>query len=327
MAKKKDKPIDLNHLINYCGYLPVEDMTSLSSTKDLKGVLIPTPNIIEHIKNLIETTKGFDKDVILRNIFKDYLDKKITEGDFIHLINLLEYSLTANYKCLTDEEKAELTIDDIYQLIMDDYPIDYDFNEARSFKDFINPFVDRYLFNKYVINLEDAMPQLNLKQEEIKEEKLVIDPLNIQPVIIEKFRASKKLDLSSSKKNMQFGTQLHFYLETIDFLNPDYTNVDSIAKKVIQKFLNNPLLANIKNGKIYKEYEFFDEETNTSGIIDLMIVYDNYIDIIDYKTKNIEDDSYIKQLNIYATYIKRVFNKDVNTYLYSLLDNTTKKCN
>ena len=319
--------IDLNHLINYCGYLPVEDMTGLSSTKDLKGVLIPTPNIIKHIKNLIETTKGFDKDVILRNIFKDYLDKKITEADFIHLINLLEYSLTANYKCLTDEEKAELTIDDIYQLIMDDYPIDYDFNEARSFKDFINPFVDRYLFNKYVINLEDAMPQLNLKQEEIKEEKLVIDPLNIQPVIIEKFRASKKLDLSSSKKNMQFGTQLHFYLETIDFLNPDYTNVDSIAKKVIQKFLNDPLLANIKNGTIYKEYEFFDEETNTSGIIDLMIVYDNYIDIIDYKTKNIEDDSYIKQLNIYATYIKRVFNKEVNTYLYSLLDNTTKKCN
>lgn len=319
--------IDLNHLINYCGYLPVEDMAGLSSTKDLKGVLIPTPNIIEHIKNLIETTKGFDKDVILRNIFKDYLDTKITEADFIHLINLLEYSLTANYKCLTDEEKAELTIDDIYQLIMDDYPIDYDFNEARSFKDFINPFVDRYLFNKYVINLEDAMPQLNLKQEKTKAEKLVIDPLNIQPVIIEKFRASKKLDLSSSKKNMQFGTQLHFYLETIDFLNPDYTNVDSIAKKVIQKFLNDPLLANIKNGTIYKEYEFFDEETNTSGIIDLMIVYDNYIDIIDYKTKNIEDDSYIKQLNIYATYIKRVFNKDVNTYLYSLLDNTTKKCN
>lgn len=319
--------IDLNHLINYCGYLPVEDMTSLSSTKDLKGVLIPTSNIIEHIKNLIETAKGFDKDVILRNIFKDYLDKKITEADFIHLINLLEYSLTANYKCLTDEEKAELTIDDIYQLIMDDNPIDYDFNEARSFKDFINPFVDRYLFNKYVINLEDAMPQLNLKQEKIKAEKLVIDPLNIQPVIIEKFRASKKLDLSSSKKNMQFGTQLHFYLETIDFLNPDYTNVDSIAKKVIQKFLNDPLLANIKNGTIYKEYEFFDEETNTSGIIDLMIVYDNYIDIIDYKTKNIEDDSYIKQLNIYATYVKRVFNKDVNTYLYSLLDNTTKKCN
>ena len=123
-------------------------MTSLSSTKDLKGVLIPTPNIIEHIKNLIETTKGFDKDVILRNIFKDYLDTKITEADFIHLINLLEYSLTANYKCLTDEEKAELTIDDIYQLIMDDYPIDYDFNEARSFKDFIN-----YLYIRMILRL------------------------------------------------------------------------------------------------------------------------------------------------------------------------------
>ena len=210
---------------------------------------------------------------------------------------------------------------------MDGEVINYDFNQARSFKDFISPFVDKYLFNKYIIDLADDIPHLNIKQKELKEEKLIVEQLNLSPTIIEKFRASKKLDLNSSKKNMQFGTNLHFYLETIDFLNPDYTDIDSFAKQIIERFLSDPLLSNIKNGTIYKEYEFFDETTNTSGIIDLMIVYDNYIDIIDYKTKNIEDESYIKQLGIYAAYIKRMFNKEVNTYLYSLLENTTKKCN
>lgn len=319
--------IDLNYLIHYCGYQKVANMTELSSTKDLKGVLISTPNIINHISHFMSDIKGFDKEVILKAIFKDYLDKNITEDIFIHLINILNYSTTANFKALTEEEKAKLTIDDIYQLIMDDEVINYDFNQARSFKDFISPFVDKYLFNKYIIDLDDDIPHLNIKQEELKEEKLIVEQLNLNPTIIEKFRASKKLDLNSSKKNMQFGTNLHFYLETIDFLNPDYTDIDSFAKQIIERFLSDPLLSNIKNGTIYKEYEFFDETTNTSGIIDLMIVYDNYIDIIDYKTKNIEDESYIKQLGIYAAYIKRMFNKEVNTYLYSLLENTTKKCN
>ena len=52
-----------------------------------------------------------------------------------------------------------------------------------------------------------------------------------------------------------------------------------------------------------------------------MLEYDDHIDIIDYKLKYIEDDNYLKQLKGYQTYIKNKTLKDVNIYLYSVLDN------
>ena len=51
-----------------------------------------------------------------------------------------------------------------------------------------------------------------------------------------------------------------------------------------------------------------------------MIEYKGHIDIIDYKLKNTEDNAYKLQLNGYKEYIKNLTSKEVNTYLYSILD-------
>ena len=56
-----------------------------------------------------------------------------------------------------------------------------------------------------------------------------------------------------------------------------------------------------------------------------MLEYDNNIKIIDYKLKNINDNAYLKQLNVYKNYIENTFNKDTSIYLYSILDNTLEK--
>ena len=56
-----------------------------------------------------------------------------------------------------------------------------------------------------------------------------------------------------------------------------------------------------------------------------MLEYSDYIDIIDYKLKNISDEEYIKQLNGYKNYIEKISNKKVNIYLYSILDSVYKK--
>ena len=58
-----------------------------------------------------------------------------------------------------------------------------------------------------------------------------------------------------------------------------------------------------------------------------MLVYHDHIDIIDYKTKNIDDDAYIEQLNVYRNFIKSVSDLQVNMYLYSIIDSTYKKIN
>ena len=103
--------------------------------------------------------------------------------------------------------------------------------------------------------------------------------------------------------------------------------------KKIQADKNNKyvvkLLAKIDNDfiNVYKEYEFMYEEDTIdyTGVIDLMLEYDSYIDIIDYKLKKIDDHEYLKQLNGYKDYINKKTNKQVNLYLYSIIDGTYKK--
>ena len=111
------------------------------------------------------------------------------------------------------------------------------------------------------------------------------------------------------------GIRLHKLLELTDFKNID-SNLSNEDKEIIDNFISNIDLDYIN---IYKEYEFIDN--NSHGIIDLMLEYDDYIKIIDYKLKNITDTAYIKQLNGYKEYIEKLFNKKVFIYLYSINDN------
>ena len=118
---------------------------------------------------------------------------------------------------------------------------------------------------------------------------------------------------------MQFGTKLHEYMELVDFTTKDLSFIeDERIKAFISKFINCDLFTNISSGKIYKEFEYFDNLKKISGIIDLMVEYSDHIDIIDYKTSNIDDEEYNVQVRTYMDYIVRTFNKPTNGYLYSL---------
>ena len=125
----------------------------------------------------------------------------------------------------------------------------------------------------------------------------------------------------SEYDNMKYGTLIHKYLEYIDFNNYD----NSIIKdEKIRKKIDNLVKNIIKDGiiNIYKEYEFIYVKDNIkyNGIIDLMIEYNDSIDIIDYKLKNIKDEKYKDQLNGYKKYIESISDKKINLYLYSILD-------
>ena len=86
-------------------------------------------------------------------------------------------------------------------------------------------------------------------------------------------------------------------------------------------------MKDVSKAKIYKEYEFiYNEETEEKhGIIDLLLEYDDYFVIIDYKTKNIDDEHYDEQLNGYRNYIRQLSNKEVKCYLYSIIDETYRE--
>ena len=143
--------------------------------------------------------------------------------------------------------------------------------------------------------------------------------INLNYDIVENKHFSKEVKKVLDKetiKTMEYGTKVHESLEFASFIDKDNKYVVNLLEKLDNNFIN-----------VYKEYEFMYEEDNTlyTGVIDLMLEYDNYINIVDYKLKNIDDENYIKQLNGYRNYIERISKKPVKTYLYSIIDNELKE--
>lgn len=157
-------------------------------------------------------------------------------------------------------------------------------------------------------------------------DELVVDELEIDNDFIDNQSFSKKEAKLISKreyKNMEFGRKIHEVLEYIDFKKPNYDLIsDDFSRGIVRKLLESDKMANIECANIYKEYEFVYDKDNVlyHGVIDLMLEYDDYIDIIDYKLKNVSDEGYIRQLQGYCDYIKTCSGKRVNLYLYSLMD-------
>ena len=180
--------------------------------------------------------------------------------------------------------------------------------------------------NYNIINSKNLFDNMNVVNKKIK----LINYPKIDYKEIEESHFSKnssKIFTKEEKDKMNFGTKMHYYLETLDLHKPDLSGIDSPFKEKIENFLNSDLLNNITKAKVYQEYEFIEKEGNEQkhGIIDLILEYTDHIDIIDYKLKNIDDESYFKQLNGYKDYINSILNKKVNIYLYSIMDSKYQK--
>lgn len=200
--------------------------------------------------------------------------------------------------------------------------------QYRSFLDIINSVKNR--LEKYLIKVE--IPNLTKDYNLIKEnnydisefKELKVENINIPNEEIKENSFSKKINeviTKDKKKILEFGTYFHELLENLDF-NQEINLENKFYQEKINNFLKSDVLKNIKYAKIYKEYEFMyiKDDTKYHGIIDLMLEYDDHIDIIDYKLKNVEDDKYLKQLNGYKEFVATKTNKVINLYLYSIVD-------
>ena len=248
---------------------------------------------------------------------EDYIKEEISE------------KIRLFYVALTRAKEKMILVTDLNQGKKSKDRIKY-----RSFKDIMLSVIDN--FNDYITNMDIEKLDITKDYKKIKQtnyldyitktdEKLDIKEILIENEELDEKSFSKKMTKLITKEendSIKFGLDMHYALEVTDFINPNFDNMDNFIKNKIIKFLDNDLLKNIKNAQIYKEYEFVYEEENEKyhGIIDLMLIYPNHIDIIDYKLKNIIDENYINQLNGYKKYIEKVTGKDVYTYLYSIID-------
>ena len=190
-------------------------------------------------------------------------------------------------------------------------------SKVNSFGEILFPI--HHNFNHYLYEEKEDKEELNIKESKIEHQKFEMVDIKFDLERNERTKVSKEMKIGVNKDILELGTKLHELLEIIDFKNPDYSFItNEFYKSKVKKLLESDLLKNVKDGKVFKEYEYFDEEHH--GIIDLLIVYSDHIDIIDYKTKNIKDDEYDKQVRIYRDYINKISNLPVNLYLYSIID-------
>ena len=282
---------------------------------------IITPYFNEGLNSLIT------KDIIKYNYIKDDISERI---------RLLYVALTrAKEKMIIVANINEDELHNTNNSIIDTYLR----SKYRSFKDILLSLGDN--LKKYISNIKLETLNITRDYNNIKnynfadiinktDNKIITTKINVQNDIVLNKHFSKNektiIDLKL-KNNLEKGLYLHELFESTNFLEPDYSNINEEDSQYIKNFLNQDIMKNIKNATIYHEYEFLYEENNIKyhGIIDLLVIYDDYIDIIDYKLLNVISEDYIKQLNGYKSYIELEFNKNANIYLYSILNNTITK--
>ena len=79
------------------------------------------------------------------------------------------------------------------------------------------------------------------------------------------------------------------------------------------------------DAEIRQEFPFYDEESDVYGYIDLLMIFDDKIVIIDYKTSSIDDDEYNRQIKVYASYLRKIDKRPIKGYLLSILHNELKE--
>lgn len=156
--------------------------------------------------------------------------------------------------------------------------------------------------------------------------------LNSNKEEIKKDRISKNITNVLSKEELNsidLGLRLHEIFESLDFsnINLDEYHLSEFERNIVSKVLNNPLFRSIKEAKTYKEHEFkfILDDTLYNGIIDLLVVYNDHIDIIDYKLSDISKSEYERQLRLYKEYVKSKMDLPIRCYLLSILKNEIKE--
>ena len=246
------------------------------------------------------------------NLFNSLYKSEELQQDFEEKLRLLYVGLT--------RARESATIVLAHEENEKDIP---DFRTVKSFGQIIR-FLGLDNTNDYEV-MEDVGSAFDI--DDAPTQNVVFKSINAigNPVGLRK-RASKEIVEDVDDSLLEFGTRLHYLLEVANYETKDVSFIkENNLKKYVSNVLNCGLFDNVKNSQVLHEYSFFNEETNTNGIIDCMVISDNEIKIIDFKLKKISDEKYNKQLNIYADYIQLLSNKSIKLYLISSITGEVKE--
>ncbi|MDD5888408.1 MAG: UvrD-helicase domain-containing protein [bacterium] len=274
---------------------------------------------------VLQKVDGYYKDTILKTLLKATTKKE----EISEKIRLLYVAVTrAKEKMIIVMPEQEET-KEVFELVPT-----YERNKYNSFLSIIKSIYSVLLPFEEKTDIKVTRAYQSTENSSSEEALKIVDNLQVleqekkEDTYIEESHYSKDnlhLITPQEQELMDFGTKVHEVLEQIDFCAPelDNRNLPDWVMTRINNFLKTDIIKNNLMCKMYKEYEFtyLDNNTYSHGIIDLLIERDDKMIIIDYKLKEINDPNYDKQLNGYRKVIKEKTKKDVDCYLYSIIDN------
>ena len=155
---------------------------------------------------------------------------------------------------------------------------------------------------------------------------ITFDSINVKESIETIKRASKELDIDVDEKLLEFGNEIHYLLENVNFETKDLSMIKDFRKrKYVNNVISQDLFKNVKNSQVLHEFPFKDEQNHTNGIIDCLLLKDDEVDIIDFKLKHLDDDKYVLQLHTYYDYIKQITDLPIKMYLIGAITGEVKE--
>ena len=176
------------------------------------------------------------------------------------------------------------------------------------------------VFNKYSVSYSMNNYSVEDKEQEEIDLPFEIKSINVPSELLVHNRASKVVEEDVNEAILDFGSELHAYLENMDLEKDDLSYIkDYRMRKYVSNVKNSSLFKDVKNEQVRHEYRFYDDENNVEGYIDALIIKEKEIDIIDFKLKKIDDEEYDKQLRTYKKYMSQITKLPVKMYLLAAI--------
>ena len=299
--KSKGLEFSLCYFTGMHNEFTIKEINDKILVSDKGGIILP------YINENGDISQNILKDLYVDNFFKEEISEKI---------RLFYVALTRCREKMIIVTSLNKEKNGYGRLVPVNMRLKY-----RSFLDILNSIdiIDKYVVNKEA-NYTHDYDTIKLKEITKHTDGEVIDKkeIKINYEVGENKHFSKESDILDidSVKAMKYGTLIHEELEYADFDKKNNKYLEKLFNVISSDYIN-----------VYREYEFSYQENNIvyNGVIDLMLEYDNYINIIDYKLKNIMDEKYNLHLRGYKKYIESISNKVVNIYLYSLIEDKILK--
>lgn len=298
-------------LFNFTKYnLSSKDNTSRNFYTNQTGLYLPYTRY-DNIENEGSSKSPFD--IYLTKINEDKIKQEEIRLFYVELTRPIFQYIFLNYKKereITDINKCN-SYSDLFSFS------GYKFDSDSSIEIDVDNLNNKVKLNNPTNNIDKLNVKFTYKKLE-----------NVKYTTVKESETSSSKIVHQNKEIVEFGDKLHNILENISINNPNLSileNEDSKIKTIITNFLKSDLLKKYKDYKEYHEFEFYDEDNNSFGFMDLLLVGESDFVIIDYKLKNLDDSHYVLQLENYKKHAEKIFSKKGKCYLYSLIDSKYKE--